>query len=162
MKKEIRIAMFLALAITLNIIESFIPIFNIPGIRIGLANIITLVTLYLYSPKDALYISITRVLIVGILRTGLFSITFWFSLFGTILSTISMLLIKKTNLSIIGVSIFGAFMHNIGQLIAAFIFINTNMLYYLPFLTILSVISGMIIGYISKETLKLLKTQNYT
>lgn len=161
MKKEIRIAMLLAFSIVLNILESFIPIFNIPGIRIGLANIPILVTLYIYGFKDAIYVSILRVFVVGILRTGLFSTTFWFSLFGSIFSIISMILIKKLNLSIIGVSIFGSFMHNIGQLIAAFIFINTNMLYYLPFLTILCIITGVFIGIISKETIRILKLQNF-
>lgn len=160
MKKEIRIAMLLAFSIVLNILESFIPIFNIPGIRIGLANIPILVTLYIYGFKDALYVSILKVFVVGILRTGLFSITFYFSLFGSIFSIISMYLIKKLDLSIIGVSIFGSFMHNIGQLIAAFIFINTNLLYYLPLLTILSILSGIIIGLISKEMIKILKLQN--
>lgn len=160
MKKEIRIAMLLAFSIVLNILESFIPIFNIPGIRIGLANIPILVTLYIYGFKDALYVSILKVFVVGILRTGLFSITFYFSLFGSIFSIISMYLIKKLDLSIIGVSIFGSFMHNIGQLIAAFIFINTNLLYYLPLLTILSIMSGIIIGLISKEMIKILKLQN--
>ena len=162
MKKEIRIAMLLAFSIVLNILESFIPIFNVPGIRIGLANIPILVTLYIYGFKDALYVSILRVFVVGILRTGLFSTTFYFSLFGSIFSIISMYLIKKLKLSIIGVSIFGSFMHNIGQLVAAFIFINTNLLYYLPFLTILSIISGIFIGLISKETIKILKLQNFT
>ena len=160
MKKEIRIAMLLAFSIVLNILESFIPIFNIPGIRIGLANIPILVTLYIYGFKDALYVSILKVFVVGILRTGLFSITFYFSLFGSIFSIISMYLIKKLDLSIIGVSIFGSFMHNVGQLIAAFIFINTNLLYYLPLLTILSILSGIIIGLISKEMIKILKLQN--
>lgn len=162
MKKEIRIAMLLAFSIVLNILESFIPIFNVPGIRIGLANIPILVTLYIYGFKDALYVSILRVFVVGILRTGLFSTTFYFSLFGSIFSIISMYLIKKLKLSIIGVSIFGSFMHNIGQLVAAFIFINTNLLYYLPFLTILSIISGVFIGLVSKETIKILKLQNFT
>lgn len=162
MKKEIRIAMLLAFSIVLNILESFIPIFNVPGIRIGLANIPILVTLYIYGFKDALYVSILRVFIVGILRIGLFSTTFYFSLFGSIFSIISMYLIKKLKLSIIGVSIFGSFMHNIGQLVAAFIFINTNLLYYLPFLTILSIISGIFIGLVSKESIKILKLQNFT
>jgi len=94
MKKEIRIAMLLAFSIVLNILESFIPVFNIPGIRIGLANIPILVTLYIYEFKDALYVSILRVFVVGILRTGLFSTTFYFSLFGSIFSIISMYLIK--------------------------------------------------------------------
>lgn len=158
MKKEIRLAMLLSISIILNILESFIPIFNFPGLRIGLANIITLLVLYTYGFKDAIYIALLRVLLVGILRTGLFSITFYFSLFGTILSLITMGIIKKTKLSIIGVSIVGAIMHNVGQIIASFIFINTNMIYYLPLLIITSIITGTIIGLISKQLLNF--TQN--
>ena len=158
MKKEIRLSMLLSISIILNILESFIPIFNFPGIRIGLANTITLIVLYTYGSKDAIYISILRVLLVGILRTGLFSIAFYFSLFGSIFSVISMIIFKKTKLSIIGVSIVGSIMHNVGQIIAALFLINTNLIYYMPILLITSIITGTIIGFISKELLNF--TQN--
>ncbi len=158
MKKEIRLSMLLSISIILNILESLIPIFNFPGIRIGLANTITLIVLYTYGSKDAIYISILRVLLVGILRTGLFSIAFYFSLFGSIFSIISMIIFKKTKLSIIGVSIVGAIMHNAGQIIAALFLINTNLIYYMPILLITSIITGTIIGFISKELLNF--TQN--
>ena len=158
MKKEIRLSMLLSISIILNILESLIPIFNFPGIRIGLANIITLIVLYTYGSKDAIYISILRVLLVGILRTGLFSIAFYFSLFGSIFSIISMIIFKKTKLSIIGVSIVGSIMHNVGQIIAALFLINTNLIYYMPILLITSIITGTIIGFISKELLNF--TQN--
>ena len=162
MKKEIRIATLLAFSVALNILESFVPIFNIPGFRIGLGNIPILITLYIYDFKDAIYISILKVFVVGILRTGLFSITFWFSLLGAVFSALGMGIIKGFNFSIIGVSIFGAIMHNIGQIIAAYIFINTNMLYYLPFLIILSIVSGVLIGFMCNEIIKVLKLQNFT
>lgn len=162
MKKEIRIATLLAFSVALNILESFVPIFNIPGFRIGLGNIPILITLYIYDFKDAIYISILKVFVVGILRTGLFSITFWFSLLGAVFSALGMCIIKGFNFSIIGVSIFGAIMHNIGQIIAAYIFINTNMLYYLPFLIILSIVSGVLIGFMCNEIIKVLKLQNFT
>lgn len=158
MKKEIRLSMLLSISIILNILESLIPIFNFPGIRIGLANIITLIVLYTYGSKDAIYISILRVLLVGILRTGLFSVAFYFSLFGSIFSIISMIIFKKTKLSIIGVSIVGSIMHNVGQIIAALFLINTNLIYYMPILLITSIITGTIIGFISKELLNF--TQN--
>ena len=158
MKKEIRLSMLLSISIILNILESLIPIFNFPGIRMGLANIITLIVLYTYGSKDAIYISILRVLLVGILRTGLFSVAFYFSLFGSIFSIISMIIFKKTKLSIIGVSIVGSIMHNVGQIIAALFLINTNLIYYMPILLITSIITGTSIGFISKELLNF--TQN--
>ena len=156
-KKITRLAMLLALAIVLNLIESIVPLFNgmIPGLKLGLANTITLVVLYIYSFKDALYLSLLRVLLVGILRTGLFSITFFFSLGGSIFSILMMYLVKKTKLSIIGVSIVGSISHSIGQIIIAIIVLNNNaMIYYLPWLLIFSIPTGIITGLISKELVK--------
>lgn len=156
-KKITRSAMLLALAIVLNLIESVIPLFNgmIPGLKLGLANTITLVVLYIYSFKDALYLSILRVLLVGILRTGIFSITFFFSLGGSILSILMMYIIKKTKLSIVGVSIIGSISHSIGQIIVAIIILNSKvMFYYLPWLLIFSIPTGIITGLISKELVK--------
>lgn len=157
LKKITRLAMLLALAIVLNLIESVIPFFNgmIPGLKLGLANTITLVVIYIYSFKDAFYLSLFRVILVGILRTGLFSITFFFSLGGSLLSTIIMYLAKKTKLSIVGVSILGSISHCIGQVvIAVFILNNGVMFYYLPWLLIFSIPTGIVTGLIGKELLK--------
>lgn len=87
--------MLTAIAILFNIIESFIPFFYIPGIKIGLANIIIVAVLYLYGIKEAFYVSILRIIVVGLLRTGLFSTTFLFSLAGAILSLTAMSILKK-------------------------------------------------------------------
>jgi len=149
----------LALSVVLNIIESFIPISNIPGLKIGLANSIVLFVLYCYGFKEAFYTSIFRVIIVGLLRTGLFSITFMFSLGGSILSIITMYLFKKIKvLSIIGVSIIGAIAHSIGQIIMAMLILkNYNLIYYLPYLLLFAIPSGILIGIISKNILKYYK-----
>ena len=81
-KKFVRLSMFLALSVVLNLVEAFIPIFNgyIPGLKLGLANIVTLFIIFEFSFKDAIYVSMLRVFLVAILRTGLFSITFFFSI----------------------------------------------------------------------------------
>ena len=158
LKKFTRLSMLLALSVVLNIIESVIPLFNgfIPGFKLGLANSIILLIIYLYSFKDALYISTLRVFLVGMLRTGLFSISFGFSLGGAVLSVIVMSLAKKyTKLSIIGVSIIGSISHCIGQILVAMVLLNTaNILYYLPWLLIFSIPTGIVIGIISKELVK--------
>lgn len=163
-KKITRLAMFLAISIVLNIIESFFPFFNglIPGFKLGLANIITLSVLYLYGFKDGLYIAILRVFLVGILRTGLFSTTFFFSLTGVICSIIVMYVFKKVNkFSIIGVSILGSIAHSSGQLLTAIVILkNTSMIYYLPFIIILAIPSGILVGILSKETIKYLNYKN--
>ena len=98
LKKIIRMSMLISLSVVISIIESYIPIFNnmIPGLRLGLSNIIIIFVLYKYSFKDSMYVSIVRVILVGLLRTGLFSISFFFSLFGAFFSLISMIITKKT------------------------------------------------------------------
>lgn len=152
--------MLLATSIVLSILESFIPIFNgsIAGIKLGLCNIVNIYILYNYNFKDAIYISVLRIIIVGMLRTGLFNISFYFSLIGSMFSIFAMFIAKKTNLSIIGVSIVGAIFHSIGQILIAIILLNTfNLIYYLPYMIIFSIITGIIIGYISKEIVNNLK-----
>lgn len=156
MKKFTRLTMLLALSVVLNIIESFIPLFNgnIPGLKLGLANIIILIVLYMFSFKDALYVSLLRILLVGILRTGLFSMTFFFSLGGAFFSLCSMFLAKKTKLSIIGVSIVGSIFHSIGQILVAILIIkNTYIIYYIPWLLLFSIPTGILVGFTSKTIL---------
>lgn len=153
LKKGVRISMLVALSIVLNIIESMIPIFNIiPGVKLGLANIVSLLLIYVYGFKEAILVSIVRVLIVSILRTGLFSLSFFFSATGSIFSLIVMILFKKTNLSIIGVSILGSITHSLAQLSLAILILNNiNVIYYFPIVGISSLLSGIIIGVLSKE-----------
>lgn len=156
MKKFTRLTMLLALSVVLNIIESFIPLFNgnIPGLKLGLANIIILIVLYMFSFKDALYVSLLRILLVGILRTGLFSMTFFFSLGGALFSLCSMFIAKKTKLSIIGVSIVGSIFHSIGQILVAILIIkNTYIIYYIPWLLLFSIPTGILVGFTSKTIL---------
>ena len=154
--------MLLALSIVLSLVESVIPLFSgiIPGLKLGLANTVVLTVLYLYSFKDAIYLSLLRVILIGILRTGIFSIPFLFSLGGAFLSIIVMSIFKKTKLSIVGVSVLGSIFHSIGQIIIAFLILNNNtMFYYLPFLLIFSIPTGVITGLISKELIKYLKNK---
>ena len=160
-KKYARLSLLLALSVVLNLIESTIPIFNgfIPGLKLGLANTVVLFVIYTYSFKDSMYLSVVRVFLVGILRTGLFSVTFFFSLGGSVFSVIMMNLFKKiTKLSIIGISIIGSIFHSLGQIVIAIIFIkNINMVYYLPWLLLFSIPTGIITGIITKELLKYFK-----
>ncbi len=161
-KKFTRLSLLLALSVVLNLIEVIIPIFNgvIPGLKLGLANIVILFVLMTYSFKDALYVSILRVFLVGILRTGLFSMPFLFSLGGAILSIIMMSISKKiTKLSVVGISIVGSFFHSLGQILVACLIIGTKaMMYYLPLFLLFSIPTGIITGLITKELIKNLKT----
>lgn len=151
-----RLVMLLSFSIVLSILESFIPLFNgyIPGLKLGLANIIVLIVLYKYDTKDVFFVSILRVIVVGLMRTGLFSVNFFFSLSGALFSAVSMILFKKTRLSMIGVSVVGSIFHSIGQILIAILFLkNNNMIYYLPWLLLFSIPTGLFVGYVSKKML---------
>lgn len=157
MKKFTRLSLLLGLSVALNIIESFLPLFNgmVPGLKLGLANIVSLFVLYEFGLKDTLYIGVLRVFLVGILRTGLFSTTFFFSLSGMLLSIIMMWVAKKIHLSVIGVSITGSIFHSIGQVLMAIIIVQmTGMIYYLPWLLLFSIPTGIIVGLLCKTLIK--------
>lgn len=157
-KRITTLAMLTAISVVIAILESFIPFIGniIPGLKLGLANIIVIYTLYKYGFKDALIVSLLRVFIVSLLRTG-FGLSFFFSLGGAILSILSMTIIKKTNLSMIGVSIIGSISHSIGQVLIGILIVdNYNIIYYLPYLLIFSIPTGVIIGLMAK------KVFNYT
>ncbi len=161
LRKTVRLAMLLALSIVLGLIESTIPIIGniIPGAKLGMVNAVILIVLYIYGFKEAFFLSITRVFLLGMIRTGLFNIIFFFSLSGALLSLVFMYLAKRfTPLSIVGISVIGSITHSIGQVLAAIIFLNNhNIIFYLPYLLILSIPTGIIVGLIAKEVLKYYK-----
>lgn len=164
MKKFVRLALFLALAIVLNIVESFIPFFNgiVPGLKIGLANVIVLFVLYFYSIKEAAFVSILRVLVVGLLRTGLFSVTFIFSLAGAISALIFMYLAKRfCKFTIVGVSVVGSVMHSIAQLVAAaLIFRTANLTFYIPIILLIAVPTGVLVGLLADKVLDMMNKKD--
>ena len=158
LRKVTRLSMFLALAVVLNIVENVIPIFQgvVPGVKLGLTNIVILFVLYKYGFKEALSLSITRVILVGILNTGLFSVAFFFCLSGALFSIIMMGLVKKlTKLSIVGVSVIGSLFHSLGQIIVvAIILYSVTAFNYLPILILFSIPTGILTGVLCKELLK--------
>ena len=157
--KIVRLAIFLALGIVLNIVESLIPIpIAVPGIRLGLANTMGLIVLYFYSPKEYIAIGFLRVFFVALLRTGLGSISFILSLSGWAISTLITLLIYMFGkASIYGLSIISALFHQVGQIIMVMILYQLpEMINYLPVLLITGGISGALVGFISSKVLGLL------
>ena len=165
MKKEslthkiVRLAIFLALGIVLNIVESLIPIpIAVPGIRLGLANTMGLIVLYFYSPKEYIAIGFLRVFFVALLRTGLGSVAFILSLSGWAISTLITLLIYFLHKSsIYGLSITSALFHQVGQIIMVIIIYQLpEMINYLPVLLITGGISGALVAFITSRILKLL------
>ena len=147
------IAVLTASAIVIAIAESFIPSIGIPGIKLGLANIVILITLYELGIMEATFINLIRVVVVGLVRGTFLSMGFLMSLTGAILSlgimVLFYLLIKK--FSIIGVSVIGAIFHVVGQIAIAMIFLDSvYILYYLPIIGLSAIVTGVIVGIVAK------------
>jgi len=142
--------MMVALAFTFSYLESLIPFnFGIPGVKLGLANLVVVVALYTMKPGEAFFIAIARILLAGLTFGNAYSLAY--SLCGGILSFAVMLLFKRTKLSVIGVSILGGICHNIGQIIVAAIVMDTiRIAYYLPVLLIAGLVTGLLLGIVSK------------
>ena len=148
-------ALLAALALILSFVESRIPAFvAIPGIKIGLANIAVLFALYRLGAKEAIVVSVIRIIAVSMLfGTPVSAI---YSLGGAVVSFTVMLLLKKfTPASEVSVSVTGAIGHNVGQIIVACILLETNfVLYYLPFLLLSGTIAGIGVGAVSALVIK--------
>ena len=161
LKRWMIIAMLMAMATVLSYLESFIPVF-IPGVKLGLANVIILIMLYEFKFYEAGIVDLLRILVVALIRGTLMTPTFLMSLSGGILSYIVMLIFSRIKVfSPIGVSVLGSISHSIGQIIVVIIIINLDaVLYYLPFILVLSLATGILSGFITKEYLKRSITKN--
>ncbi|NCB91226.1 MAG: Gx transporter family protein [Clostridia bacterium] len=147
-------AMMVALAMIFSYVESLIPInFGVPGMKLGVANLVTVTGLYFLKPPQVLIIVILRILLTGFMFGNGMSIMY--SLAGGILSFFVMVLVKKIKgFSISGISIAGGISHNVGQLfVAACVVQNMKLVYYLPPLLIAGTATGMLIGILSKRIL---------
>ncbi|MCX7884966.1 MAG: Gx transporter family protein [Caloramator sp.] len=159
-QKMIFISILVAQSLVLYIIETMIPVpFITPGAKLGLANIITVISLYSLNFFDTFFVIILRIILSTFLTGSLSS--FFFSLSGGILSLLVMFVLKKfgkENVSIIGVSIMGSVSHNIGQILVASITVqNIRIIAYLPVLMIAGIGTGIFVGITSKFLLNYLK-----
>ena len=155
MKRNEKIAylgILTALAFGFSYVEFLIPFdaIGIPGIKLGLANLVVMAVLYLFGPLDAALVSVVRITLSWLLF-GNFA-GFIYSICGGVLSLAVMILVKKTDFfSEIGVSVCGGVMHNIGQLTAAAFMIGFRAaLYYLPVLIIAGTLTGTLNGVLLK------------
>lgn len=158
LKKMIFLSLLVAVGLGLSILESSIPLpIAIPGARLGLSNMVVLVTLVIFGFKEALIVSSLKSIVLMLL-TGSIS-SFLYSFPGAILSSITMYIVYKyfsQYFSLIGVSIFGALSHNFAQVsVASFILNNLRIYTYLPFLMLASIFTGYFVGlsstYVSKN-----------
>ena len=153
-----------ALAMIFSYTETLIPLnFGVPGIKLGLANLVVLLGLTFLKPVDVFLISMVRIFLSSLLFGNAMSLAY--SLAGGILSFLVMLLISRVEgFSLIGISIAGGVTHNIGQIVTAAIIVKTMKLtWYLPVLIVAGLITGAIVGAIAVSVMpavkKVMKTQ---
>ncbi|MGM9642634.1 MAG: Gx transporter family protein [Eubacteriales bacterium] len=157
-KKVAFLSMCIALSLILSFVESQIPpLAAVPGVKVGLANLVMVFMLYKVGAKETAVVSIIRVLLAGLLFANPLSIIY--SLAGATLSLIGMILLKKTGLfAPVTVSVVGGILHNVGQIITACILMETAQIaYYLPILIVSGTIAGIIIGFVAGLILKRLE-----
>jgi heptaprenyl diphosphate synthase len=154
------IAVLVAQALILYIVEGMIPVpFIAPGAKLGLSNIVSLTSLYILGFKNTFVVLVVRILLSTFFGGNLSSLIY--SLSGGIISLLVMQLVKslgKDNVSIIGISVSGAFFHNVGQVFAAAAIIhNINIVVYIPILTVAGVGTGIFVGITSNYLLSALR-----
>lgn len=151
-KKVAYLGVFMALALILSYVEALIPFsVGIPGVKLGLTNIVTVLMLYIATPVETFVLCVLRAILSGFMFGNAFSIIY--SLAGCILSFFAMLLLKKTDkFKIVSISVIGGVSHNIGQIIVASIVLSTySVAYYVPVLLVAGTLTGLVIGLISEE-----------
>jgi heptaprenyl diphosphate synthase len=149
-KKVATLGLCIALSMVLSFIEHQIPpLVAVPGVKVGLPNLVMVFMLYKIGWKETAVVSLIRVVLVSMLFGSVVSMAY--GLVGATLSLIGMTLLKKTKLfSTIAVSVVGGVLHNIGQIATACVVMGTaQIVYYLPVLLISGTIAGVVIGFVS-------------
>lgn len=146
------LGVFLALALILSYVETLIPFsIGIPGVKLGLTNLIVVVMMYTIGYKEAWLVSVLRILLAGMMFGNAFSILY--SMAGGLLSFLVMaFLIRLNRFHVVSVSICGGVAHNMGQIIVASIVLQSGyVIYYFPMLLIAGMITGTAVGIVSYE-----------
>ena len=154
-KKIAYYGLCIALAFVLSYVESLFPTFiAVPGVKLGLTNLVVLIALVKISKKDAFFINMIRILLVGLTFGTAFSLLYSFA--GGILSFLVMMLFYgKNRFSVIGVSVAGGVAHNVGQILVAMMVLESKALvYYLPVLILSGTLAGVVVGILCGEVVK--------
>ncbi len=149
-KKIARISLLIALAMVFSYVESLVPFsFGVPGIKLGLPNLVVMFALYKLGPRDAAIISCLRVVLISFMFSNAAAMAY--SLSGAALSLgLMILLLRQDIFSPVGVSVAGGVAHNLGQILCAMALLGTTrIIYYLPVLLISGVTAGVLIGLFS-------------
>ena len=158
------IALLVSMGLILHYLENMLPIRAIvPGAKIGLANIVSLIGLVLFRFQGGFLILALRILMASILTGTLLTINFYLSLFGGLIGFLAMYLLYTyfgDKFSLVGISVFGAVFHNLGQIVTAYFIINNlGIFYYLPYLILLAIPTGISVGLVSDFSLSYLPTE---
>lgn len=159
LKQMSEFALLLAMACVVQFFETLVPIpVPIPGVKLGLANSMTLLVLYRYGRKRTVQFSLARVLIVSLITGTFLSVPFWLSFSGSVLSAVLMILTYRWPfLSVIGVSMLGAIGHSVGQIVMIqWLLQIPQTVIYLPVLLVVSLVTGSLIGWLTLQLLPLL------
>ncbi|MBO7342266.1 MAG: Gx transporter family protein [Clostridia bacterium] len=161
-KRVTFLGLSIALAMILSFVEHQIPaLVAIPGIKVGLPNIVLVFLLYRVGWKDTVIVSIIRIILVSMLFGNVQMMTF--SIAGAVLSLTGMILLKKLNwFSCVAVSVTGGILHNVGQIVAAVFWTGTaEIAFYLPALLISGTVAGTLIGILSGLMIEKMKKTKF-
>jgi len=156
----IYVAILVAMGSVLHGLESLIPLPNlfIPGAKLGFANIVTLIALVLLGQNEALLVALLRVFLGGLISGNFLNIGFFLSLSGGLFAWLGMKMTSKATESVLIISMFGALFHNIGQIIVAYLYIqSTHIFWYLLLLLPFAILTGLFTGYISSLAIHYVK-----
>ena len=155
-KKLALYGMLIALAMILSYIESLIPV---PGIKLGLANLVVIICLYTLGGRAAIFVSIIRIFLIAFTFGNVAALMFAIS--GASLSLVCMLIaIKPDKFSTGGISIIGGISHNIGQILVAVIILKNALIFsYLPYLMIAGIVTGLLIGILASLIINRIKPE---
>ena len=157
-KKGKRVAYYglcIALAFVLSYLESLLPVFTgVPGVKLGLTNLVVLVALYRMKVYDALFINVVRIILVGLTFGNGYS--FLYSLAGGIFSFVVMVILYRSKkFGSVGVSVSGGVAHNFAQIAVAMCIMETDaLLFYLPVLVLSGTVAGILVGLLSGQIVK--------
>ena len=161
-RRVVFLALLVAMGTALHVVEGMLSIpMPIPGVKLGLANIVTLLAIYLYGFRDGMTVALLRVLLGSLIGGMFLSPGFLLGLTGAVSSTLVMaFLLERTNcFSMIGISMAGAVAHNIGQLLAASLLLQSSaVIYYLPVLLLTGIPTGILTGFLLNSLLEHDKT----
>ena len=161
-KRLVTLSILLTISIVLSVLESFfIPSFSVPGAKLGLANIVTIIIIYQFGEKDAFMVLVLRIFLVGLLSGSIFNFPFWLSVSGGMVAFAMMFLFKKFKVfNMISVSVMGSLGHSLGQIVMAIFILDTaELAYYFPLLFMIAIPTGIFVGFTSTKFLNIMQEQ---